>query len=116
MTASALKRPSEVAGSGGVGEQLGVQGIQVTEVPASPLQILQPRAAADHVVGEVQHVVRLVVGQMHLQQVQPGVDLRGQPQRRRRAMFIRLCYYKTTVYLPRSYSSLYSPLSQIKSR
>ena len=47
---------------------------------AQPFDVLQPGAAAEHVVGQVQHVVGLVVGQVHLQQVQLLVDLLDQPE------------------------------------
>jgi hypothetical protein len=49
---------------------------------AQPLDILQPRAAAQHVVGQIQYVVGLVIRQMHLQQPQPFVDLFGKPELR----------------------------------
>ena len=51
-------------------------------VVAQAAQVLQPRASAQQVVGDVQHMVRLVVRQVPLQQRQPPVDLPGQPELR----------------------------------
>jgi hypothetical protein len=45
-----------------------------------PFDVLQPGATAQHVVGQVQHVIGLVVGQVHPQQRQVLVDLLGQAQ------------------------------------
>jgi hypothetical protein len=47
---------------------------------AQALNVVQPFAAAQDVVGQVEHVVRLVVGQVDLQQLQALVDGFGQPQ------------------------------------
>jgi len=47
---------------------------------AESFDVLQPGAAAGHVVGQVQDVVGLVVGQVHLQQFQVRVDRGGQAE------------------------------------
>jgi hypothetical protein len=69
-----LEAAAKVPGRGGVGNAAGPQGVQVRLVVAQQLQILQAAAPAHHVVGDVQHVVRLVVRQMDLEQVNPPVD------------------------------------------
>ena len=45
-----------------------------------PLDVFQPGTATQHVVGQVQHVIGLMVGQVHLQQAQALVDLIDQAQ------------------------------------
>ena len=42
---------------------------------AQPLDVFKPGAAAQHFVGQVEHMIGLVVGQVHLQQAQPLVEL-----------------------------------------
>ncbi len=71
---------AEVACRGRVRDQVRAQGVHVRRVMAQPLDVLQPRAAAQHVVGQVQHMIGLVVRQVHLQQLQPVIDLLDQPQ------------------------------------
>jgi hypothetical protein len=48
---------AEVPRSGGVRDQLRAEGVHVGAVVAQPLDVLQPGAATQHVVGQVQHVV-----------------------------------------------------------
>jgi hypothetical protein len=51
---------------------------QVLPAPGpQPFDIFQPDTAGQHVVGKVEHVVGLVVGQVHLQQPYLVVDLLG---------------------------------------
>ena len=71
--------PAEVARGGRVRDHLRPQRVQVHLVLAALLQILQRLPAAQDVVGDVQDVVRLVVGLMHLQQPHMVVDRRRQP-------------------------------------
>ena len=66
--------PAEIARRGRVGNPLGSQGVEIHLVVASQFQMLDPRAAGQNVVGDVQHVVRLVIGQMPLEQMQVPVD------------------------------------------
>jgi hypothetical protein len=47
---------------------------------AQPIDILQPGTAAQHTVGQRQHVIGLVIRQMNLQQVQVGVNRPHQAQ------------------------------------
>ena len=71
---------AKVTRRGRIGNQLSTQGIHVGPVCSQTLDILQARAAAQHVVSDVEHVVRLMIGQMHLQQGQRRVDALGQTQ------------------------------------
>ena len=74
--------PREVARRRRTRDQLRAQGVHVRRVVAQAVQILQPRAPAQQVVGDVRHVVRLVVRQVPLQKLQVPVDLPRQPQLR----------------------------------
>ena len=65
---------AEVAGGGGVGDAPGAEGVEVDLVVAADLEVLQAGAAGQEVVGDVQDVVALVVGQVALQQVEVLVD------------------------------------------
>ena len=47
------------------------QGVQIRLVVAPQFQVLQARSAGQQVVGDVQHVVRLAVGQVDLEQRAP---------------------------------------------
>ena len=81
-----LETSTEVPRGRRVGDQVGAQGLHVGRVVSADLDILQPRAAAQRVVAQIQHVVRLVIRQVHLQQVQAPVDLLRQSQLRHQAM------------------------------
>ena len=67
-----------VVGSGSDGRP---QAVEEHRVGAAGLDVLQARAAAQCVVGDVQHVVGLVVGAVDLEQLDRGVDLAGQADR-----------------------------------
>ena len=71
---------AEVARRGGIGNAPGAQGIEIGLVVAEQFQMFQARAAGQQVVGDVQHVVGLVVGQMDLQQAEAAVDGLGEPE------------------------------------
>ena len=60
--------------------QLCPQGVHVSGVVTPTLDVLQSRATTHHVVGQIEHVIRLVIRQVHFQQMKPGVDLLRQPQ------------------------------------
>jgi len=70
---------AEVAGGRGVGDALCPQRVEVGLVVAQQFQVLDARAAGQHVVGQVQHVVALVVGQVPLEQPDALVDGLRQP-------------------------------------
>ena len=71
---------AEVAGGGGVGDAVGPEGVEEDEVVASQLDVVEAGAVAEGVVGEVQDVVGLVVGEVELEQVEPLVDGLGQSE------------------------------------
>ena len=79
MIEAGVEAPAEVPGGGRVGEALGPQPVEEDPVAAARLDVLQALPAAQRVVGDVQHVVGLVVGLVQLQQLQRRVDLAGQP-------------------------------------
>ncbi len=70
-----LEPPTEVALCGRVRDPLGPQGVEVVLVIAPQLNVFQTPAAAETVVGNVQYMIRLVVGQVSFEQLQAGVDL-----------------------------------------
>ena len=71
---------AEVAGGGGVGEAFGPEGVEIDLVVAADLQVLDAAAAGQEVVGEIQDVVALVIGQVPLEQVEPLVDVMDEPE------------------------------------
>ena len=74
--------PREVARRRRARDRLRAQSVHVGRVVAQALDVLQPRAPAQHVEGDVQHMVRLVVRQVPLQRLQPRVHLPHEPQLR----------------------------------
>jgi len=70
----------EVARRRRIRDEFGTQRIHIGRVMPQALDVLQPRAATQHVVGQIQHVVGLVIRQMRLQQLQRGVDRFRQAQ------------------------------------
>ena len=55
-------------------ECAGPQGVEIGLVVAAQFQVLQARAAGQQIVGDVEHVVRLAVGQVDLQQIKTPID------------------------------------------
>ena len=74
-----LESPAEVPGRGRIGNHPRPDRVQAHLVVSQLFEILERLPAAQEVVGDVQDRVRLVVGLMHLQQVQALVDRFGQP-------------------------------------
>ena len=70
---------AEVAGGGRIGQASRAQGVEIGFVAAHQFQMLQARAACQEVVGDREHVVRLVIGQVNLQQLQLPVDCLVEP-------------------------------------
>ena len=68
---------AEVPGGGRVGDAFGPQGVEVDLVVAADFEVLQPAAAGQEVVGDVQDVVALVIRQVPLQEVEALVDVVG---------------------------------------
>jgi len=72
--------PAEIAGRGRIGNAAGTQGVEEDLVVAAQFDVLQTGAVAQGVVSEVEDVIRLVVGQVDLEQVQVPVDGLGEPE------------------------------------
>src|SRR5262249_40817835 len=73
--AGGVKTAAEVAGGGGIGNALGAEGVEEDSVVAAQLDVLQTVAVAQGVVGDVEHVIGLVVRQMDLEHMQASVDV-----------------------------------------
>ena len=71
---------AEVAGGGGVGDAVGAEGVEEDDIIASQFDVVEAGAVAEGVVGEVQDVVGLVIGEVELEQVEPLVDGLGEPE------------------------------------
>ena len=69
-----LEPPAKISGGGRVGNPPGAQGVHIDFVVAAKFQVFQACAAGQHVVGDVQHVVGLVIRQMHLEQFQVAIE------------------------------------------
>ena len=78
---------AEVAGGGGVGDAVGAEGVEVDLVVAAEFEVLEAAAAGEEVVGDVQDVVDLVVGQVPLEQV----EVAGRCRRPARVLRARRC-------------------------
>src|SRR5208283_3477536 len=59
---------------GRIGNATRAEGVKIGLVVAQKLQVFQACASGHQVVGNVEHVVRFVVGQMDFQQLQAAVD------------------------------------------
>ena len=66
---------AEVAGGGGVGDACGPEGVEVDLVIAADFEVLDAAAAGQEVVGDVEDVVALEVGQVPLEQMEVLVDV-----------------------------------------
>ena len=71
---------AEVAGGGGVGDAVGAQGVEEDLVVAAQFDVVEAGAVAQGVVGEVEDVVGLVVGEVELEQVEALVDGLGEAE------------------------------------
>ena len=71
---------AEVARGGGVGDAVGAEGVEEDNVVASQLDVVETGAVAQGVVGEVEDVVGLVVGEVEFEQMESFVDRLGQPE------------------------------------
>ena len=80
------KPPAEVPRRRRIRDALCPQRIQIDLVVAQQLQIFQALATCKQVVRDVQHVIRLVVRKMDLQQMQPSIDLFDQSDLARQRM------------------------------
>ena len=69
-----VEAATEIARRGGIGNAAGPQGVEVGLVAAEQFQVFQARSPGQQIVGDVQHVVGIVVGQMDFQQTEVTVD------------------------------------------
>ena len=69
-----LEAPAKIAGGGRIGDAAGAEGVKENLVVAAQLDVLQTGAVAQGVVGEVENVIRLVIRQVNLEQVQSAID------------------------------------------
>ncbi len=76
----ARKPPTEVTGRGRVRNPLGAEQVEIGLILAAKLQVFQTRSLAERVVRQARHVIRLVIRQINLEQVQPPVDRLRQSQ------------------------------------
>jgi hypothetical protein len=65
---------AEVTGGGRVGDAVGADRIEKDEVVASQFDVVEAGAIAEGVVGEVEDVIGLVIGEVELEQVESVVD------------------------------------------
>lgn len=65
---------------GRIGQRIDAQRVQVDLVGAQALDVVERLASKEDAVGDVQHVIRLVVGPMHLEQPDGFVHLGGEPE------------------------------------
>ena len=69
-----IEAAAEVARRGGVGNAAGAQGVEVRLVAPQQFEVFQAGPSGQQVVGDVQHVVGIVIGQMDLQQAEAAID------------------------------------------
>src|SRR6266566_2723544 len=81
-----VESPAKVAGRRGIGNPPRAQGVEIDLVGAQEFQMFQARAAGQCIVGDVEHMIRLVVGHVELQQLHAPVDRLVQTQRFDQAM------------------------------
>ena len=72
--------PAEVPRGRRIGDPLRPKSVEIHLVVAAQLNVLQTRPSTQRVVGDVQHVVRLVVRQMHLEHLDSLVEGGDQPR------------------------------------
>ena len=69
-----LKPPEEIAGGSGIGDTLRPQGVEIVFIVAEQFQVLQAGPAGQNVIGETEHMVRLMVGEVTFEQMEFAVD------------------------------------------
>ena len=75
-----LKATGEVSAGGRIRNALGAQTIEEGLIIAPQLNVFQPHSVQKRVVGQIQHMVALMIRKVLLKQMQPRVDLLPQPQ------------------------------------
>ena len=68
------KAATEVSRRGGVGEAAGTQGVQQDLIVAQEFEVLQASAAAQRQIGQGEHMVRFMIGEVELEQLQTSVQ------------------------------------------
>src|SRR5208282_1573269 len=74
LNAIGRKPPTEISGRRWIGEATGPQGIEQDFIVAEQFQVLQTGTATQGQVSQGEYVVRFVVGQVDLEQVEVAVD------------------------------------------
>ena len=75
-----LKATGEVPAGGRIRNALGAQPIEKSLIIAPELNILQPHSLQQRVVGQIQHMIALMIRKVFFKQMQPGVDFLPQSQ------------------------------------
>ena len=70
---------AEIPGGGGVGDPHGAQGVEIDLVVAPQLEVFDPFAAGQDIVGDVQDMVGFVIRQMPFEEMEIAVDIADQP-------------------------------------
>jgi hypothetical protein len=73
-------QPGSTPRGGGVGDSRRPQQVEIGLVLPPQFEVIQAALVAQHVVGQVQHVVRLLIRPIDLEQMQPLVDGLGEPE------------------------------------
>jgi hypothetical protein len=71
---------AEVTGGGGVGDAVGVEGVEEDDVIAAEFDVVEAGAIAEGVVSEVEDVIGFMIREMILEHVKPLVDGLGQSE------------------------------------
>ena len=75
-----VEAAAEVAGGGGIGNATRPQGVQVGTVATKQLQVFQASPPGQQVVGDIEYMVAVVIGQMDLQQAEMRINHLGQTE------------------------------------
>src|SRR5208283_1795613 len=70
---------AEIPGCGGVGDTHGAQSVEINLVVAPQFEMLDFLAAGQDVIGDIQDMVGLVIGQMPFEEMEIAVDIADQP-------------------------------------
>lgn len=89
--------PAEVSGRGRVGNPLRSQQVQIGFVLPPDFEVFQTLTVTQSIVGQAENVIRLVVRQIGLEQMQAGVDRLGQLQ------FLNQLVHQPDAAIPRSH-------------
>jgi hypothetical protein len=74
------KAPGEISGRRRIGNPFGAQPIEITLILSARFNIFQALSAGQNVVGHIQHMITLVIGQVDLQQLQAPIQILHQSQ------------------------------------